>query len=156
MATGFGADEDEQWWESRHDRSSPEYHLGDCERFTEGSHRRSITVHWRRSYDEDLLDYFARDLACRRDRRTDTRTTALPINAGGIFGFLLSVGNCESFVGDLEERYRGVLSKQGHASAAIWFWRQVVASLGPLSWAAVKRLFGVMTLRALRRKGRSQ
>jgi len=67
----------------------------------------------------------------------------------------LSPRNCESFIGDLEERYQKVLSKKGRTSAAIWFWRQILTSLGAFIWVALNRLFALAVVVELYRRIRS-
>jgi hypothetical protein len=62
-----------------------------------------------------------------------------------IFGFValfLSRQNRNSFVGDIEERYRILLRKQGRRSATLWFWRQMVHSFLSLALDALKRISG--------------
>src|SRR5262249_26323027 len=66
----------------------------------------------------------------------------LPIRPTPIFTLLMPPTGCEIFVGDLEERYRLILKKQGQRTAQRWFWRQVFQSLFPLIFAALRRVSG--------------
>src|SRR5262249_42792715 len=65
-----------------------------------------------------------------------------PFDATRLLSWFVSSLNCESIVGDLEERYPIVFKQKGHRSAQLWFWRQVVQSLFPLVIAAIRRASG--------------
>jgi hypothetical protein len=67
-------------------------------------------------------------------------TKAARRNVGAIFRLFLSRQDCDAFLGDLEERYRLVHGQFGRYRANVWFWKQTLASLGPIGLAWAKRL----------------
>jgi hypothetical protein len=60
----------------------------------------------------------------------------------GLFKLFMLPKTYESFVGDLEDRCAQIAMKQGHRSAQLWFWQQVVQSLFPLVFTAIRRVSG--------------
>jgi hypothetical protein len=48
----------------------------------------------------------------------------------------------ESFVGDLQEGFIYRVNEQGLTSANRWYYRQILLSIWPLTWAWVKRVSG--------------
>src|SRR5262249_12728136 len=49
----------------------------------------------------------------------------------------------ENLVGDLEEEFLTILlPRYGARRARIWYWEQVILSLGPILWVQFKRLAG--------------
>jgi hypothetical protein len=63
-----------------------------------------------------------------------------PTNAEFLFYIFLSPENCDALVGDLQERYRIIRKKFGARRANFWYWVQVITSVGPIAWAATKKL----------------
>jgi hypothetical protein len=63
-------------------------------------------------------------------------------HVASILSLFMSPELFESFIGDLEERYAAILKQQSPRSAQLWFWRQVVQSLLPLAFAAIRRVSG--------------
>jgi hypothetical protein len=63
-----------------------------------------------------------------------------PINTARILAVFMSEPNRDSFIGDLEERFRIQVAEKGRRSASRWFWRQVVHSFFSLAFDALKRL----------------
>jgi hypothetical protein len=63
-----------------------------------------------------------------------------PLNAEFLFYLFLNQSNCDALVGDLEERYKLIRKKFGARRANFWYWVQVLTSVGPIIWAATKRL----------------
>lgn len=82
-----------------------------------------------------------------------------PLNAEFPFHLFLDAKNCDALVGDLEERYRSLYQKFGARRANFWYWVQVVRSVGPIAWAATKKLLkavsGVAALVEMYRRLRS-
>jgi hypothetical protein len=68
--------------------------------------------------------------------------SSTPTNLLQLFSFFMAGENCESFIGDLEERFGMILKARGRRSATLWFWRQVIQSLFPLAFAALRRVSG--------------
>ena len=54
--------------------------------------------------------------------------------------FFLSKKNRDSLLGDLVEEFEEVQKKFGRKPAVIWYYKQVVGSIGPVVWMAVKKL----------------
>jgi hypothetical protein len=75
-----------------------------------------------------------------------------PLNAQFLFYLFLEAQNCDAMVGDLEERYRLIHKKFGHRRAAFWYWTQVIRSVGPIVWAAIRKLSGLAALVELYRR----
>jgi hypothetical protein len=63
-----------------------------------------------------------------------------PLNAEFLLYLLMTPQNCDALVGDLEERYRTIRKRFGARRANFWYWVQVFTSVGPIIWAATKRL----------------
>jgi hypothetical protein len=76
-------------------------------------------------------------------------------NLIGICKLFVSADTYESFIGDLEERHAAISKTKGHRSARLWFWRQVVQSLFPLVFAAIRRVSGFEKLMGLYWRKRS-
>jgi hypothetical protein len=70
-----------------------------------------------------------------RTARALTGKVKPPIDAEFLFHLFMSPENCDSLVGDLEERYRLICKKFGRRRADFWYWSQTVRSLGPIVWA---------------------
>jgi hypothetical protein len=62
------------------------------------------------------------------------------------FAFFTSKRNRESFIGDLEERYRAMLQQEGYRAANRWYRRQVTLSFLSFAFAALKRVSGLEKL----------
>lgn len=62
-----------------------------------------------------------------------------PKNARFITQLLSATKSGDAFLGDLEERFPKILSEHGPTRAWLWYWFQVVISLRPIAWAALKR-----------------
>src|SRR5258706_7017031 len=67
------------------------------------------------------------------------RSKRPPPNAQFLFYLFMDARNCESIVGDLEERYRLVHKKFGRRRANFWYWTQALRSVVPIAWAWLKR-----------------
>jgi hypothetical protein len=53
----------------------------------------------------------------------------------------------EPLIGDLEEQYiTTLLPEYGAKKARIWYWWQVVTSIGPLLWAPIERAIAIAFL----------
>ena len=72
-------------------------------------------------------------------RRRPTKRTS-PVNATFLLYLFYDAPNCDALVGDLEERYKIIRKKFGARRASFWYWVQVITSVGPITWAATKRL----------------
>ena len=112
----------------------------------------ALVEHWRS--ESDVLPA----LTVRRFRVQKPPLTP-PLNAEFLFYLFLSPTESDAFLGDLEERYGFILNKFGRRSADFWYWVQVIRSLGPIVWAATKRVvrssFGVAGLLEIWRRIRS-
>jgi hypothetical protein len=64
----------------------------------------------------------------------------LPLNATFLLYLFYDAKNCDALVGDLEERYKLIRKKFGARRANFWYWVQVITSVGPIVWAASKKL----------------
>jgi hypothetical protein len=54
-------------------------------------------------------------------------------------------GECgDALLGDLEERFAQIRIEHGLSRARFWYWFQVVVSLRPLLWVAIKRASGAV------------
>jgi hypothetical protein len=63
-----------------------------------------------------------------------------PLSAEYLFYLFLDHQHCDALVGDLEERYKLIHKKFGRRRADLWYWTQMVASLGPIVWAWAKNV----------------
>jgi hypothetical protein len=63
-----------------------------------------------------------------------------PSAAEFLFYVFLTPANCDALVGDLEERYKIIRKRFGARRANFWYLVQVITSVGPIVWAATKRL----------------
>lgn len=60
---------------------------------------------------------------------------------------LIPKNNREHLLGDLEEEFHSILVPEfGVRKAGLWFWWHVCISIGPLLWAKVKRVVGIVWL----------
>jgi len=59
-----------------------------------------------------------------------------PVNAQFLFYFFLDTPTCDGLVGDLEERYSIIQGKFGTRRANLWYWKEVIRTVGPIvsSW----------------------
>jgi hypothetical protein len=82
-----------------------------------------------------------------------------PLSAVFLFYLFMTPQNCDALVGDLEERYKIICKKFGTRKADFWYWVQVITSVGPIVWAATKKLLkavsGVAALVEMWRRSRS-
>ena len=69
-----------------------------------------------------------------------------------ILGLLVSSENCDAVAGDIEQRCARIAKSEGRLRAISWFWKQVITSIAPLAWAALKRISGLEAI--YRRIGR--
>jgi hypothetical protein len=74
---------------------------------------------------------FARSLRCRHSRP--------PVDAKYFLQFLMTHDNCEAILGDLQEQYEAIYSKGGLIQANLWYWTQVIRSVGPIALAWGKK-----------------
>src|ERR1019366_2414025 len=65
-----------------------------------------------------------------------------PVSLAGILSIFLSGEKRDSFIGDVEERFRFMVNKKGRRAATIWFWREVLHSFLSLALDALKRVSG--------------
>jgi len=63
-----------------------------------------------------------------------------PLNAAFLFHLFMTPQNADAITGDLEERYKIISKKFGKGKADFWFWSQTITSIGPIVWAATKRV----------------
>ncbi len=56
-----------------------------------------------------------------------------------LYSFFLSAETMEAIVGDLDECYEIILHKEGKSQANRWYTNQIITSLPPLIWAAMKK-----------------
>ena len=71
---------------------------------------------------------------------TEPKSVLPPVNAEFLFYLFLDSKLCDALVGDLEERYQLIHEKFGARRANLWYWVQVMTSVGPIAWAATKKL----------------
>jgi hypothetical protein len=76
---------------------------------------------------------------------------ALRSSAAHLLGLLMSHGQRDAFIGDLEERYGVIARAKNRRAATAWFWREVAHSLFSLAIVALKKVSGLENL--LRRIG---
>jgi hypothetical protein len=76
----------------------------------------------------------------------------LPDRAEFLLYLFLSKKDSEAVAGDLEERWRKIKKKFGNGRANFWYWTQVIRSIGPFAWAAMKRVSGLLALLEMWRK----
>jgi len=79
-------------------------------------------------------------------RSRATRKPCHPIHGEYLLYILLDWQNAKVMAGDLEERHATMRQQFGRARANFWYWTQVVWSIGPLAWAAMKRVSGLWLL----------
>jgi hypothetical protein len=73
--------------------------------------------------------------------QSDTR----PPTSAKFLLLLIPRRNREHLIGDLEEEYAAVvLPEYGFRKARLWYWFQVLATLGPILWNEAKRIAGVI------------
>jgi hypothetical protein len=91
--------------------------------------------------------------------RSSQTCSGLSQNVKFQFYSFLDAQNCHAFLGDLEERYRHIHKTVGKRRADFWYWTQAIRSLGPIAWAATKKMMksttGLAALVELYRKVRS-
>ena len=75
-------------------------------------------------------------------RRPEPRTEKIT----GIFSIFMSKQSCNSFIGDLEERFRLMLNEKGRRAATLWFWREIRHSFLSLTLDGLKKLSGLEKL----------
>jgi hypothetical protein len=68
------------------------------------------------------------------------------IRVKGLFSLLMDSQVCESFMGDLQERYGLMLAQKGPNTANRWYYREVILSFFSLAFDALKRVFGIEKL----------
>ena len=73
-------------------------------------------------------------------RRNTSGSVHPPLNAAFLLYLFYDAKNCDALVGDLEERYRIIRKRFGARRANFWYWTQVIRSVGPIAWAATKKL----------------
>jgi hypothetical protein len=73
-------------------------------------------------------------------RRNTSGSVHPPLNAAFLLYLFYDAKNCDALVGDLEERYKFIRKKFGAHRANFWYWVQVITSVGPIAWAATKKL----------------
>jgi hypothetical protein len=77
--------------------------------------------------------------------RSSTRWTTLE-NISRLASLFLSMQNRETFLGDLQERYRLIEAEKGSRAAQFWFWREVLHSIISLALDALKNVSGLVKL----------
>jgi hypothetical protein len=74
-------------------------------------------------------------------------TSQEPPRVGKLLLLLIPKKNREHLLGDLEEEYQTVvLPKYGLRAARRWYWWHVCISIGPLIWAKLRRVAGLVLL----------
>jgi hypothetical protein len=78
-----------------------------------------------------------------------------PLNVEILFRCFIAKDDCEAIIGDVNERFRIILMVQGHRSAELWYWRQVIQLFFLLVFAAIRRVSGYEKLMGLYWRKRS-
>ena len=108
-----------------------------------------------------LADSLTDSIVIRKQGRNNTakRTIGSPLNANFLFYLFLDAENCDALVGDLQERHTLIHKKFGQRRADFWYWTQAIRSVGPIVWAATKKMMksatGLAALVELYRRIRS-
>jgi hypothetical protein len=73
-------------------------------------------------------------------RRAEERKA--PNNARFLVQLFNATREGDAFLGDLQERFGNILAEHSATRAWLWYWFQVIVSLRPIAWAAMKRVTG--------------
>jgi hypothetical protein len=89
---------------------------------------------------DDWLDFYNRWVSMTADRSSHRfpPSSTVPLDGQYLLRLLAPRERRDDLIGDLEEEYHQVEADHGHRKAVIWYWTQVVLSLGPLVPRAVK------------------
>ena len=87
-----------------------------------------------------------------RPVREEAESINLPRTAEYLLYFWLPKKDREAIPGDLEEEYNLIAQKFGCRKADVWYWKQVIFSIGPIVLARLKRIGFVTALAELFRR----
>jgi hypothetical protein len=88
--------------------------------------------------DQCDIQFFGEFRAVRHELAHNDATIAPPQLGERALYLILSKQDRENLIGDLAEEYAEVQSKHGTRFAAIWYWKQVGASVFPLTIKAIR------------------
>ncbi len=95
------------------------------------------------------LSELSRLLLAGRRTRHQTKRPTRPQNGEFLIRLFLPKQEGDAMAGDLQERYTRMRKLFGHRKATIWYWKQVLWSLGPLAGAMLSKLSKIGAVIAL-------